>query len=200
MGGALGFGGLYISSDNDGLGLSRHDTTLLFECLSMGCISLTSLLTIHNMTAWMLSTFARDAALISEYLPRMLSCELMGSYCLTEAHCGSDAAALRTTAKKDGDYYILRGAKVFISGGGKHDVYFVMARTDDSVENTKGISCFLVDAKEHEGAISFGEREAKMGWHGSPTATVFLDDVRIHKRFLIGTENEGFKIAMKALD
>jgi len=136
----------------------------------------------------------------SEYLPRMLSCELMGSYCLTEAHCGSDAAALRTSAKKDGEHYILRGAKVFISGGGKHDVYFVMARTDDAVENTKGISCFLIDAKEHSDSISFGEREVKMGWHGSPTATVFLDDVRVHKRCLIGGENEGFKIAMKALD
>ena len=106
----LGFGGLYISEENGGLGLSRHDTTLIFEILSQGCVSTTTLITIHNMTAWMLDYLHHDEELKKEYLPQMLSCELMGSYCLTEPHCGSDASALKTSAKKDGDYYVIKGS------------------------------------------------------------------------------------------
>jgi len=198
--GQLGFGSLYISEENGGLGLSRHDTTLMFEILSQGCVSTTALLTIHNMTAFLLDVCHSEPDLKEEYLSRMIQCELMGSYCLTEPHCGSDAAALKTRATKDGDYYIINGSKAFISGGGVHDLYFVMCRTDFTADKTKGITCFLVPYDEHRDSISFGEREVKMGWHGSPTATVYFDNVRIHKRFRIGAENEGFKYAMKALD
>ena len=196
----LGFGGLYISEENGGLGLSRHDTTLIFEILAQGCVSTTALVTIHNMTAWMLDKLHHDQDLKEEYLQKLINCELMGSYCLTEPHCGSDAAALKTTAKKDGDYYIISGSKAFISGGGKNDLYFTMARTDPNVENTRGITCFLIPYEEHKDNISFGENETKMGWNGSPTATVYFDNVRIHKRYIIGKENAGFKYAMMALD
>ena len=197
----LGFGGLYLSEENGGLGLSRHDTTLIFEILSQGCVSTTALLTIHNMTAWMLDEFHKEQDLKDEYLQKMINCEIIGSYCLTEPHCGSDAAALKTSAKKDGDdYYIISGQKAFISGGGKNDLYFTMARTDPNVDKTKGITCFLIPYEEHKDNISFGENETKMGWNGSPTATVYFDNVRIHKRYIIGQENEGFKYAMMALD
>eukprot|EP01084_Bolivina_argentea_P210241 357928_1 len=199
---SLGFGGLYISEDNGGLGLSRHDTTLIFEILSQGCVSTTALITIHNMTGWMLDKLSNHSDLQQEYLPKMLNCELMGSYCLTEPHCGSDAAALSTIAKKDSnpDYYIINGTKAFISGGGKHDLYFVMARTDSSVDNTKGITCFMIPYSEYKNEISFGENEIKMGWNASPTASVYFDNIRIHKSFIIGKENAGFKYAMMALD
>jgi len=196
----LGFGSLYISEENGGLGLSRHDTTLMYEILSQGCVSTTALLTIHTMTAWMLDVCHSDPELKEEYLPKMVNMDLVGSYCLTEPHCGSDAAALKTKATKDGDHYIINGSKAFISGGGVNDLYFVMCRTDFTADKTKGITCFMVPHAEHKDTVSFGDNEVKMGWHGSPTATVFFDNVRLHKRYRIGAENEGFKYAMKALD
>ncbi|ETO25766.1 isobutyryl-CoA dehydrogenase, mitochondrial precursor [Reticulomyxa filosa] len=165
----LGFGGLYIPTAYGGTGLSRHDTTIVFEALSQGCVSTTSLITIHNMTAWMLSKFGNEE-LRKKYLPQMLTCETMGSYCLTEPHSGSDSASLKISCKRDGNDYVINGQKVFISGGGFNSLYFVMVRTGE--HKTRGISCVVVP-KDTKG-LRFGAREKKMGWNASPTTQVFL--------------------------
>eukprot|EP00494_Astrolonche_serrata_P032266 UN32535 len=186
----LGFGGLYISEDY-GTGASRLESAIVFEALASGDVSATALITIHNMTCWILDNFGSDD-LKSRYLPKMVSCELMGSYCLTEPSSGSDAASLKTKAVKDGDSYILNGQKVFISGGGYNDLYFVMARTGD--DSAKGISCFVIE-KGTEG-LSFGAQEKKMGWNNQATAQVYMENCKIPASNLIGTEGMGFKIAM----
>ncbi len=193
--GQLGFGGIYTREDHGGTGLSRLDAVLIFEALSKGCVSHASFLSIHNMVTWMVDRFGDDA-LRENYVPRMVGCDLIGSYCLTEPNAGSDAASLRTSAKKDGDDYILNGAKVFISGGGWSDLYLVMARTSD--DGAKGVSAFLIE-KDTPG-LSFGKNEEKMGWRAQPTAMVMFDDCRIPSRQRIGPEGDGFKYAMMGLD
>ncbi|MEM9284905.1 MAG: acyl-CoA dehydrogenase family protein [Pseudomonadota bacterium] len=193
--GALGFGGIYAREDIGGSGLARLDAVLVFEELAKGCISHSTFLSIHNMATWMVDNFARDE-LRSAYGPRLTAVELIASYCLTEPGAGSDAASLKTTAKRDGDDYVLNGAKVFISGAGFSDVYIVMARTGD--DGPKGISCFLVE-KDTPG-LSFGKAEKKMGWHAQPTRMVMFDDCRVPERNRLGEEGEGFTFAMKGLD
>ncbi|MEM6748513.1 MAG: acyl-CoA dehydrogenase family protein [Pseudomonadota bacterium] len=193
--GALGFGGIYAREDIGGSGLARLDAVLVFEELAKGCISHSTFLSIHNMATWMVDNFARDE-LRSAYGPRLTAVELIASYCLTEPSAGSDAASLKTTAKRDGDDYVLNGAKVFISGAGFSDVYIVMARTGD--DGPKGISCFLVE-KDTPG-LSFGKAEKKMGWHAQPTRMVMFDDCRVPERNRLGEEGEGFTFAMKGLD
>ena len=193
--GGLGFGGIYAREDIGGSGLSRLDAVLVFEQLSRGCVSHATFLSIHNMVTWMVDRFG-DEALRSAYGPAMTACELIGSYCLTEPGAGSDAASLRTSALRDGDSYVLNGAKVFISGAGFSDIYIVMARTGDA--GPKGVSCFLVD-KDTPG-LSFGKTEKKMGWSAQPTRMVMFDDCRIPASNRLGAEGEGFTFAMKGLD
>ncbi|WP_339082213.1 isobutyryl-CoA dehydrogenase [Pseudomonas sp. TMP9] len=191
-----GYLALYIDEDNGGLGLSRLSASLIFEQLSAGCISTTAFLTIHNMAAWMLASFA-DQALKDTWLPRLVSGELLASYCLTEPDAGSDAAHLRTRAKRDGDDYVLDGSKCFISGAGATDVLIVMARTGED-SGAKGVSCFLVPA-DAEG-VKYGRNELKMGWRAQPTRTITFDGVRIPAGNRIGPEGQGFVYAMKGLD
>ncbi|MEM1381702.1 MAG: acyl-CoA dehydrogenase family protein [Pseudomonadota bacterium] len=193
--GELGFGGIYARDDIGGSALSRLDAVLIFEQLSMGCVSHATFLSIHNMVTWMVDSFAGEE-LRKTFGPRMTSCELIGSYCLTEPGSGSDAASLKTTARRDGDSYVLNGSKVFISGAGFSDVYVVMARTGD--EGPKGISCFLVEAGTP--GLSFGKNEKKMGWAAQPTRMVMFDDCRIPAENRLGQEGEGFTFAMKGLD
>jgi len=193
--GGLGFGGIYTRGDIGGSALTRLDAVLVFEELAKGCISHSTFLSIHNMATWMVDNFARDE-LRSAYGPQLTAVDLIASYCLTEPGAGSDAASLKTTAKRDGDDYVLNGAKVFISGAGFSDVYIVMARTGDN--GPKGISCFLVE-KDTPG-LSFGKAEKKMGWHAQPTRMVMFDDCRIPGRNRLGEEGEGFTFAMKGLD
>jgi alkylation response protein AidB-like acyl-CoA dehydrogenase len=191
-----GYLALYIQEEDGGLGLSRLSSSLIFEQLAAGCIATTAFLTIHNMASWMLASFA-DQALKEAWLPRLVSGELLASYCLTEPDAGSDAAHLRTRAKRDGDDYVLDGSKCFISGAGATDVLIVMARTGED-SGAKGISCFLVPA-DAEG-VKYGRNELKMGWRAQPTRTISFEGVRIPAGNRIGPEGQGFVYAMKGLD
>jgi alkylation response protein AidB-like acyl-CoA dehydrogenase len=191
-----GYLALYIPEEDGGLGLSRLSSSLIFEQLAAGCIATTAFLTIHNMASWMLASFA-DQALKDTWLPRLVSGELLASYCLTEPDAGSDAAHLRTRAKRDGDDYVLDGSKCFISGAGATDVLIVMARTGED-SGAKGISCFLVPA-DAEG-VKYGRNELKMGWRAQPTRTISFEGVRIPAGNRIGPEGQGFVYAMKGLD
>ncbi|PJE41840.1 MAG: acyl-CoA dehydrogenase [Pseudomonas sp.] len=191
-----GYLALYINEEDGGLGLSRLSASLIFEQLSAGCIATTAFLTIHNMASWMLASFA-DQTLKDAWLPRLVSGELLASYCLTEPDAGSDAAHLRTRAKRDGDDYVLDGSKCFISGAGSTDVLIVMARTGDE-SGAKGVSCLLVPA-DAEG-VKYGRNELKMGWRAQPTRTITFEGVRIPAGNRIGPEGQGFVYAMKGLD
>jgi alkylation response protein AidB-like acyl-CoA dehydrogenase len=191
----LGFAGSYVNEGVGGSGLSRLDASIIFEALSYGDVPTAAYLTIHDMASWMIDRFGSDE-LRQRYLPRLTTMELIASYCLTEPGSGSDAANMRTTAKLDGDHYVLNGGKAFISGGGVSDVYVVMARTGG--DGAKGVSAFVVE-KGTEG-LSFGANERKMGWNAQPTAQVNFDNCRVPIDNRIGQEGEGFRFAMMGLD
>ena len=192
---ALGFGGIYVREDVGGSALGRLDATLVFEALSAGDVSTSAFLSIHNMASWMIDRFGSDA-LRARYLPRLTTMELIASYCLTEPGAGSDAASLRTTARRDGDDYVLDGAKAFISGAGASNIYVVMARSGG--DGPGGISTFVVEAGTP--GLSFGAQERKMGWNSQPTAMVHFDGVRVPSSNRVGEEGQGFRIAMAGLD
>lgn len=191
----LGFGGLYVSEESGGSGLSRLDATLVFEALSMACPSVAAFLSIHNMCARMIDSFASDE-FKARVLPKVLTMETVLSYCLTEPGSGSDAAALRSRATRTNEGYSLSGTKAFISGSGYSDAYVVMCRTGE--DGPKGISTLFVE-NGTEG-LSFGALEDKMGWRSSPTAQVQFDDCPILAENLIGEEGRGFSYAMAGLD
>ena len=191
----LGLGGLYVSEDHGGSGLSRLDGTLVFEALSMACPSVASFLSIHNMCGGMIEKFGSDEAK-SRWLPDLCAMKRIFSYCLTEPGSGSDAAALRTTAKAPDEGWVLNGTKAFISGGGYSDVYIAMVRTGDN--GPKGISTVLVE--DGTPGLSFGAPEDKMGWRSQPTAQVQFDDCTILADNLLGQEGHGFSYAMAGLD
>jgi alkylation response protein AidB-like acyl-CoA dehydrogenase len=191
----LGFAGIYVQDDVGGSALSRLDASIIFEALSYGDVPTAAYLTIHNMASWMIDRFASEE-LRARYLPRLTTMDLIASYCLTEPGSGSDAVSMRTTAKKDGDHYVLNGSKAFISGAGVSDVYVVMARTGG--DGAKGVSTFVVE-KGQDG-LSFGANERKMGWNAQPTAQVNFDNVRVHESNRVGQEGEGFRFAMMGLD
>jgi alkylation response protein AidB-like acyl-CoA dehydrogenase len=192
---ALGFAGIYIGADVGGSALSRLDAALVFEELAKGCTSTAAYISIHNMVAWMIDSYASEDLRL-RFLPDLCSMAKLASYCLTEPDSGSDAASLKTRAVRHGDHYVLDGAKAFISGGGASDLYVVMARTADS--GPRGISCFLVE--NGTPGLSFGAPEKKLGWHSQPTAMVMFDHCRVPVSNRIGAEGQGFKIAMRALD
>jgi hypothetical protein len=192
---ALGFAGIYIGEDVGGSALTRLDASIVFEALSYGDVASAAYLTIHNMASWMIDRFGSDE-LRRRYLPRLTTMELVASYCLTEPGSGSDAAALRTTARLEGDHYVLNGSKAFISGGGVSDLYVVMARTGEA--GAKGVSAIVVEAGTP--GLSFGAQERKMGWNAQPTAQVNFDNVRVPAENRIGQEGEGFRFAMMGLD
>jgi alkylation response protein AidB-like acyl-CoA dehydrogenase len=192
---ALGFAGVYVRDQFGGTGLGRAEAALIFEQLARGCVSTSAFLSIHNMASWMIDRFGSDE-LRARFLPRLASMELIASYCLTEPGSGSDAASLRTSARRDGEDYVLNGAKAFISGAGTSDVYVVMARTGQ--DGPKGISTFVVE--KGTGGLSFGAQERKMGWNSQPTAMVQFDDCRVPAANRVGEEGQGFRIAMSGLD
>ena len=192
---ALGFGGIYVKDDVGGSALSRLDATIIFEELAQGCTSTAAYISIHNMVAWMIDAFGSEP-LRRKFVPRLCTMEQFGSYCLTEPESGSDAASLKTRARRDGDHYVLDGTKAFISGGGVSDVYVVMARTGGP--GPKGISCLVVE--KGTPGLSFGALEKKLGWKSQPTAMVNFENCRVPAANLVGKEGEGFKIAMAGLD
>lgn len=193
--GELGFCGLYSPEDAGGMGLSRLDSALIFEQLAMGCTATTAMLTIHNMATWMISTWG-TASLKSTWCDKLVMGEQLASYCLTEPGAGSDAASLRTSAKLDGEHYVINGSKMFISGAGETDVLVVMVRTGG--EGAKGISAVVVPANA-DGVI-YGKAEEKLGWNAQPTRLITFDNVRIPIDHLLGEVGQGFSFAMKGLD
>lgn len=193
--GELGFCGLYTPEEAGGLGLSRLDSSIIFEQLAMGCTATTAMLTIHNMATWMIAEFGNQVTR-EQWCPELAVGERLASYCLTEPNAGSDAASLKSTAVKDGDNYIVNGSKVFISGAGSTDVLVVMLRTSDN--GAKGISAFAIDAKTD--GIIYGRKETKMGWNSQPTRMITFENVVIPASCLLGNEGDGFKIAMMGLD
>ena len=192
---ALGMAGMVTREDIGGANLSRLNAALIFEELATGCISTSAYLSIHNMVTSLIDKYATEA-LREHYGPRLTSMACLASYCLTEPDSGSDAASLKTSAVRDGDVYVLNGAKAFISGGSVSDVYLCMVRTGDDTHH--GISCLLVD-KETPG-LSFGQLEKKMGWRNQPTTMVFFENCRVPVTHLVGEEGMGFKIALSALN
>jgi len=192
---ALGFGAIYVRDDVGGAGLTRLDAAIIFEELAQGCTSTAAYISIHNMVTWMIDRWGTDAQR-RHYLPTLATMERLGAYCLTEPDSGSDAAALATRARRDGDVYVLDGSKAFTSGAGVSDVYLVMARTGEA--GARGISCFIVE-KDTPG-LTFGAQERKLGWNSQPTAAVILEDCRVPAANRLGSEGDGFKIAMAALD
>ena len=191
----LGFAAIYVSEEAGGIGLGRLEAALIFEALAYGCPATSAFLSIHNMASWMIDRFG-SADLKARYLPRLIPMDLMASYCLTEPGSGSDAAALRTTARREGDHYVVSGTKQFISGSGVNDIYVTMVRTGGP--GAKGISCLVID-RDMSG-VSFGVPERKLGWNASPTAQVMFDAVRVPVANRIGEEGEGFRFAMAGLD
>ncbi len=193
--GALGFAGIYIGEDVGGAGLGRLDAALIMEALARACPSTAAYISIHNMAAWMIDRFA-DAALRQRLLPKLARFEHFASYCLTEPGAGSDAAALKTRAMRDGPSYVVNGTKAFISGAGISDVYVTMVRT--GLEGAHGITCLAIE-KSSPG-LAFGKAEKKLGWHSQPTAMVIFENCRVPVANRVGPEGEGFKIAMQGLD
>ncbi len=191
----LGFAGIYVPEDHGGTGLGRLEAALIFEAMAEGCPSTSAFISIHNMVAWMVASFAGEEAR-ARYLPDLLSMARLGSYCLTEPGSGSDAAALRTRAERDGDHYVVTGSKAFISGAGENEVYIVMCRTGGP--GPSGISALIIE-KDWPG-VSFGAPERKLGWNSQPTALVHLDGVRVPAANRLGAEGDGFRIAMMGLD
>ena len=193
--GQLGLGGIYVREDVGGAGLGRTEAVAIFEELAQGDPAIAAYITIHNMVAWMIDTYG-DAAQRERWLPSMTTMADLGAYCLTEPGAGSDAAAIATSAIRDGDEYVLTGVKQFISGGGEAAVYVVMARTGEP--GARGITAFLVP--DGIPGLSFGAPERKMGWNAQPTAQVILDEVRVPASAVLGGLGQGFKIAMSALN
>ena len=197
--GQLGFGAIYVSEEMGGIGLGRLESALIFEAMSYGCPGTAAYISVHNMASWIIDSFG-SAELKARLLPGLVTMEKLGSYCLTEPGSGSDAAALKTTARlasdSEGDHYVVNGTKQFITGGSVNDYYVTMVRTADN--GAKGISCLVIE-KDQEG-VSFGAQEKKLGWNASPTCQVNFDNVRVPVTNRVGGEGEGFKFAMAGLD
>jgi alkylation response protein AidB-like acyl-CoA dehydrogenase len=191
----LGFAAIYVSEESGGIALGRLEAAIIMEAMAYGCPSTSAFISIHNMASWMIDRFG-SADVKARYLPDLVTMDRLASYCLTEPGSGSDAAALKTRAVRDGDDYIVTGSKQFISGAGENEVYVTMVRTGE--EGPKGISCLVIE-KDMAG-VSFGANERKLGWHSQPTRQVTFDGVRVPAANLVGAEGEGFRIAMMGLD
>jgi alkylation response protein AidB-like acyl-CoA dehydrogenase len=191
----LGFGAIYVSEASGGIGLRRLEAALIMEAMAYGCATTSSFISIHNMAAWMIDCYG-SAEIKAKFLPDLVGMAKIASYCLTEPGSGSDAAALRTTARLEGDHYVVNGTKQFISGAGVNDLYVTMVRTGE--DGPKGISCLVLE-KGMEG-LSFGAPEKKLGWNASPTAQVIMDNVKVPVSNRVGAEGDGFRFAMAGLD
>jgi len=192
---ALGMGGIYVREDGGGSALSRLSAAVIFEALATGCPTIAAYMSIHNMAAWMIDAYG-SVAQRERWLPKLCTMESLASYCLTEPGAGSDAAALRTRAERNGDHYIVNGQKQFISGAGTSDLYVVMVRTGSA--GPSGVSTLVIPGDTP--GISFGANERKMGWNAQPTRAVIFENVRVPVANRLGEEGSGFKIAMAGLD
>ncbi|QIR14924.1 acyl-CoA dehydrogenase family protein [Shewanella aestuarii] len=193
--GELGFCSLYSPESEGGMGLSRLDASIIFEELTYGCTATTAMLTIHNMATWMVTTWGSDS-LRQQWSESLTTGQMLASYCLTEPGSGSDAASLTTKAVRDGDEYVINGAKMFISGAGETELLVVMCRTGEA--GPKGISAIAIPANTQ--GVSYGKAEDKMGWNAQPTRMINFENVRVPVANLLGEEGQGFTFAMKGLD
>ena len=193
--GELGFGAIYVSEESGGIALGRLEAALIMEAMAYGCPATSAYVSIHNMATWMIDRFG-GAEVKAKYLPQLVTMENIASYALTEPGSGSDAAGLKTSAKLDGDHYVLNGTKQFISGAGFNDIYVVMVRTGE--HKTKGITCLVVE--KGTPGVSFGKPEKKLGWNASPTAQLIFEDAEVPVANRVGDEGEGFRFAMMGLD
>ena len=191
----LGFAAIYVSEESGGIALGRLEAALIMEAMAYGCPSTSAFISIHNRASWMIDRFGSQTVK-DKYLPDLVAMDRLASYCLTEPGSGSDAAALKTRAVRDGDDYLVTGSKQFISGAGENEVYVTMVRTGE--DGPKGISALVIE-KDMPG-VSFGANERKLGWHSQPTRQVTFDNVRVPAENLVGAEGEGFRIAMMGLD
>ncbi len=191
----LGFAAIYVSEESGGIALGRLEAALIMEAMAYGCPSTSAFISIHNMASWMIDRFGSQAVK-DKYLPDLVTMDRLASYCLTEPGSGSDAAALKTRAVRDGDDWTVTGSKQFISGAGENEVYVTMVRTGE--EGPRGISALVIE-KDMPG-VSFGANERKLGWHSQPTRQVTFDGVRVPAGNMVGSEGEGFRIAMTGLD
>jgi len=191
----LGLAAMYVRDDIGGSGLSRLDAAVVFEELAAACPSTAAFLSIHNMVSWMVDVFGSEEQR-RRWGPRLCAMDIVASYCLTEPGSGSDAASLRTRARRDGDHYVLDGTKAFISGGGASDLYVVMARTGG--DGPKGVSAIVVE--KGTPGLSFGKKERKLGWNSQPTAMVILEGACVPVANRLGEEGQGFSFAMRGLD
>ena len=192
----LGMSGIYTGEEHGGAALTRLDAALIFEALATGCPCVSAYLSIHNMVAWMIDTYG-DASQRAKWLPGLMRMDWLASYCLTEPGSGSDAAALSTRARRDGDHYVLDGQKQFISGAGNDDdFYVVMVRTGEA--GPRGVSCLVIEGGTP--GMSFGANERKMGWNAQPTRAVIFESARVPVANRLGAEGDGFRIAMSGLD
>ena len=192
---ALGMAAIYVPTDQGGSGLTRLDGALIMEALAYGCPTVAGYISIHNMVAWMVASYASPAQ-CQAWMPKLASMQWLSSYCLTEPTAGSDAAAIKTRAERCGDHYLLNGTKQFISAAGAADFYFVFARTGE--EGANGVSAFAV-MKDAPG-LAFGANERKMGWNAQPTRQVIFENCRVPAGHLVGQEGRGFRFAMSGLD
>ncbi|MBC7491248.1 MAG: acyl-CoA dehydrogenase family protein [Novosphingobium sp.] len=193
--GELGFGAIYVAPEQGGIGLGRLEAALIMEAMAYGCPATSAFVSIHNMAAWMIDRFGSEE-LKAHFLPGLVTMDKIASYALTEPGSGSDAAALKTTARLDGDHYVINGTKQFISGSGVNDIYVVMVRTADN--GAKGVSCVVVEAGTP--GMSHGAPERKLGWNASPTAQLIFEDCRVPVANRVGAEGDGFRFAMAGLD
>jgi alkylation response protein AidB-like acyl-CoA dehydrogenase len=193
--GRAGLLGLPFPEEHGGGGQSYEVYLQVLEEVAGGWASVGVGTSVHALSCFPLYTAGTDAQR-KEWLPDMLAGDQLGAYCLSEAHAGSDPAAMRTRAVRDGDHYVINGAKAWTTHGGEADFYTVMARTSD--DGPRGISCFLVPADTP--GLSADHPESKMGLTGSTTATMLFDDVRVPVGRRIGQEGEGLSIALAGLD
>lgn len=193
--GRTGLLGLPYPQELGGGGQPYQVYLQVLEELASAWASVALTVSVHGLSCYPVAQFGTSEQR-HRWLPSMLAGHLLGAYCLSEPHAGSDAAALRTRADRVEDGFSLRGTKAWITHGGVADVYNVMARTSD--DGSSGISCFVVPAQSS--GLSFGAPEQKMGFTASPTTQVFLDDVRVAPSALVGEPGQGMRIAMSALD
>jgi len=195
----MGLFGLTIPEEYGGLGLTMEEEVLVAQELGHTSAAFRSLIGTNNGIGSSGIIIDGTEAQKQKYLPRYASGEIIGSFCLTEPDSGSDAAALKTTAIKEGDYYVLNGTKRFITNAPRATTFTVMARTNPEIKGAAGISAFLVEAGTP--GLSLGKIDKKMGQKGSYTCDVIFDNCRVHQDQLIGgVEGVGFKTAMKVLD
>ncbi|MGW1029486.1 acyl-CoA dehydrogenase family protein [Streptomyces sp. NPDC002577] len=193
--GRAGLLGLPYSEEYGGGGQPYEVYLQVLEEIAAVWSSVAVGVSVHALSCFGLATYGTTAQK-QEWLPGMLGGELLGAYCLSEPHAGSDPAAMRTRAVRDGDHYVLQGAKAWTTHGGHADFYTVMARTSD--DRAHGISCFLVPADTP--GLTADPPEHKMGLTGSATATMRLDGVRVPVHRRIGEEGQGLQIALASLD